>query len=117
MNKNYKFITNSTQNEYLYNPENKVFKFYQLCTFKNPSRNKYHIRRIVMNSKNEFISIDEDYIDTNKYNKFIQTHKLNEYKKYNTYDLDYIGYPTLGEIAIIQSPMLQQDSYGDYAKF
>ncbi len=117
-NTNYKFVSPNSQSEYTYNPQSNIFKYYQLCSFKNPYNNKYHIRRIVMNAKNEFVSIDEKYIDAKEYKRFVQSHRLNEYKLYNVYDLNYIAYPSLGEITIIQSPILQTDSdYSGFAKF
>jgi hypothetical protein len=117
-NTNYKFVSPNSQSEYTYNPQSNVFKYYQLCSFKNPYNNKYHIRRFVMNSKNEFVSVNEKYIDAKEYKRFVQSHRLNEYKLHNAYDLNYIAYPSLGEITIIQSPILQTDSdYSGFSKF
>ena len=124
---NFKFGTNSVQDELLYNPPIRQFKYYQLCSFMNPTTKKYHIRRFIMNSKNEFLNIQELHIDTKKYKKFIKTHKPNEYKLFGTYDLNQIAYPSLGDITIIQSPILDNNnnnnnivsanSCGSYAKF
>jgi len=115
---NYKFTSYNAENELLYNPPPKTFKYYQLCSFKNPYNGKFHIRRFVVNSKNEFISIEEKYIDSKKYKRFIQSHRLNEYKLHNVYDLNQIAYPSLGEITIIQSPILENNGdFGGFAKF
>jgi hypothetical protein len=117
-NTNYKFISPSSQTNFLYTPPTNYFKFYQLCSFKNPTNNKFHIRRFVLNGKNEFVDINDKFIDSREYKKFIQSHKLNEYKLYSAYDLNYIPYPNLGEITISQSPILQFDSdYSGYARF
>ena len=115
---NFKFTSYNSQDEYLYNPPSRIFKYYQLCSFKNPNNGKYHIRRFVVNSNNEFISIDDKYIDSKGYKRFVQSHRLNEYKLHNTYDLNHIAYPCLGEITIIQSPILENNGdIGGFAKF
>jgi len=117
MNTNYKFVSKSND-DYRYNPAKKLFKYYQLCSFKNPYNNKHHIKRFVINHMNEFVSIDEKYIDAKQYMKFIKTHRLNEYKLHNAYDLNNIANPGMGEITIILSPILQTDSdYTGFAKF
>ena len=114
-NTNFKFTSKSTQDDLVYNPPQKIFKYYQLCSFKNPWNSKFHIRRFIMNERNEFVSIDENYIDAKKYERFVRSHKLNEYKLYNVYDLNHVAYPSMGEITIIQSPIL--DTVSDYSGF
>ena len=115
---NFTFGTNSVQDELLYNPPKRDFKYYQLCSFKNPWTQKYHIRRFIMNSKNEFTNIQELYINSKQYQRFVKTHKPNEYKMFGVYDLNQVAYPSLGDIAIIQSPILENDNgYGGFAKF
>lgn len=117
-NTNYRFTTKSIQDDLLYNPPIRQFKYYQICSFKNPWTGKYHIRRLIMNSKNEFVNIEELYIDKRQYQRFVKTHRLNEYKLYNTYDLNHVSLPTMGEITIVQSPILENDNgMGGYAKF
>jgi hypothetical protein len=117
-NTNFRFTSKSTQDELTYNPPERLFKYYQVCSFKNPWNGKFHIRRLIMNAKNEFVSVDENYIDSKKYERFVQSHRLNEYKLYNVYDLNHVSYPSLGEITIIQSPILEINSdYTGYAKF
>jgi hypothetical protein len=117
MNQNFRFTSASNQDEYIYNPPDRKFKYYQLCSFKNPYNSKYHIRRFIVNSRNEFVNIQEGYITSKEYNRFIQSHKLNEYKQYNTYDLNQVNYPNMGEISIVQSPILDCDAIGNFAKF
>ncbi len=117
-NTNFKFTSKSVQDDLIYNPPQKIFKYYQLCSFKNPYNGKFHIRRFIMNEKNEFISIEENYIDSKKYERFVRSHRLNEYKLHNTYDLNHVAYPSMGEITIIQSPILETVSdYSGFAKF
>ena len=53
-NTQFRFTSKTTQDEFTYNPPEKLFKYYQLCSFKNPWNGKFHIRRFVMNAKNEF---------------------------------------------------------------
>jgi hypothetical protein len=116
---NFNFIQKTHQDELLYNPSRQYYKYYQLCSFKNPKINKYHIRRFIMNSMQEFTDIKELYINDKQFNKFKDSHKLNEYKMYNAYNLSNIPYPSLGEISIIMSPMFENNNldYGNFSKF
>ncbi len=86
--------------------------------YKFVSKSNDDFKRCVINHMNEFVSIDEKYIDMKQYMKFIKTHRLNEYKLHNAYDLNNIAHPGMGEITIILSPILQTDSdYTGFAKF
>ena len=43
MSKKYTF-TNKKDDGLHYNPAPAIYKFYQICHFKNPETNKYHVR-------------------------------------------------------------------------
>lgn len=115
-NNRYKFIQNS--NQLSFNPAPQTFKFYQVCTFKNPWTKTHKIRRFVFNEKGDIVSVDERSFDNEKYMMFLQVRKPNEYKLYNAYDLNAVSYPCSGELCVAQSPILETDAdYSGFAKF
>lgn len=93
-------------------------KFYQIASFPDPNTGRYHIRRYVVNGKNEFSSIIEHYITKRKYEKFIASKKKHEYNMYSVYDLDVVGPPKLTEILMAKSEILANNSdYSGFANF
>ena len=91
-----------------------VSKFYQICSFQNPHTNKYHVRKFIINSKNEFASIKEYKLSKTQYKKLLEIKKTNEYKCYSTYDLKNISYPNYSDILTLKSNMItdNNDYYG-----
>ena len=92
--------------------------FYQICTFPNLYTNKYHMRKFVTNNNNEFIAINDYYLNKKQCKKFFLIKKQHEYQCYNTYSLDEINYPTLNDILKSKSKMLTENyDYSGYAPF
>ena len=90
--------------------------FYQLATFVNPTNNKYHLRRFLINSNNKILNLKEYYVDKNFIDKLTRTKKNNAYKMYSLYDLSETNYPSISDISLARSPILQQDNlYSGYA--
>lgn len=110
MNTKYIFKNGSTKNDLTYNPKPAKHKFYQICLYKNPENNKYHIRRCIINENCEFLNIDVKYISEKHFNKFISNHKQYEYKFYPTYNLDLVDIPNPGNIMQAISPLLNNDN-------
>ena len=111
---NFRFVSKTNEPETLVRP----YKYYQLCSFINPNTKRYHLRRFVVNNKNEFVSIDNYMLDQNQYMRFVQTRPPNEYKLFNTYELNYVPYPSSGDLLISQSPILSTNTdYSGFAKF
>lgn len=91
-------------------------KFYQLASF--PYDNRYHLRRFVLNGKNEFVHIQNFYLSKRQYKKFLLKKKNYQYKLYPVYDLDVAGYPTSGDIQMAKSSILSQNNeYYGYSAF
>lgn len=83
--------------------------YFQVATFQNPKNMTYHVRRFMINDKNEFKSVKDYYLTKKQYERFLQKRKPNEYKIYSVYDLDMIKRPTLADILTTKSSMLSTD--------
>lgn len=95
-----------------------VIRFYQVATFANPNTGLYHVRRFLVNGKNEFDDIKDHYLDKRRYRKFLQIRKKHHYKQYNVQDLDVAGLPTLSDILMAKSTMLDTNAaYSGFAPF
>jgi len=98
--------------------DNTIIKFYQLGSFQHPINKMYHLRRYIINGKNEFINIKDYQLDKRQFKKFTTIRKNNEYKLYPVYDLDMAGVPTYGDILLAKSKILSNDSnYSGFAPF
>lgn len=116
MEQKYRFKNANTECDLRYNPEPAQYKFYQICMYKNPKNDKYHIKRFTLNEKYDIINMDEKFLNDKQYNKFFETHRNNQYKQYPAYDLELVDYPNPGDILHTQSPLLNSDNiYGGYA--
>ncbi len=92
--------------------------YYQICIFANPRTKRHHVRKFILNRKNEFESIKDYFISERRYKKLLQIKNVNEYKCFSTYNLQGIEYPTLSDISMARSDMIAQDhGYYGYAKF
>lgn len=112
-----KFVTNSSQREFYFSPI-KYFKYFQLCIFPHPSKQKHHVRRILIDSNYKIIEIKESFLNKNDYNKILTNYKVNEYKEIPAYDLSNINIPSGGELNVLQSPILSNiNSSSGYAAF
>jgi len=80
--------------------------FYQVATFPCSKNNGYHVRRFTVNGQGSYISVSFKYLPEKEYIKFIQNTKLHKYKKYSTFDLGEIGYPSAGDITLARSDIL-----------
>lgn len=102
----YKFVKSFDQEE----QDNNLIMFFQVATFPNPGNNTYHVRRFMINDKDEFKSVKDYFLTNKQYQKFIQKKKPNEYKTYAVYNLKMVKYPTLGDILAAKSSMLSCNS-------
>jgi hypothetical protein len=118
--RHYKFVKADNKNKKCleYQPPTKDNLFYQICYFKNPTTNKYHSRKFVINELGNFTDI-QDFLLYEDQRKFIvENSKPYEYKLYSTYDLNYVPYPRMGEILITQSTIMSKDhDYNGYSPF
>ena len=110
--------TSDGQDRFCYKEDEKLYKYYQVCTFMNPHTEKYRVRRFVVNGKGQFVNIQERDYTEREYQMFLKHKKPNEYKLFSTYDLNYVNYPTAGDLQIAQSPILSNDAdYTGYSMF
>lgn len=109
-----KFVFKTTDNHLGYKPENKIIKFYQICHFKHPKTNKYHLRKCIYNGSGVLISTIEKKYTVDQIKKFFELHKDNEYKTYATYDLQLVDLPSDDQIIKSQSSLINNnyDNYG-----
>ncbi len=92
--------------------------YYQICTYKDPTTNSYHLRKFVISSKNEFEQMNEYRLTKKQLKKFIENKKKHEYKCYPSYNFNNIDYPNLGDIHMANSSILSGNSdYTGYAPF
>lgn len=97
-----------TRNDDLtYNPAKKLYKFYQICSFKNPTTGKHDVRIIKFNEMAEIVK-KQEYICTPEYcNTLLSKADINQYKIYPTYDIDLVGLPDMDDMLKFQSPLLR----------
>lgn len=81
--------------------------FYQLTMF-NDSKGKFHMRKFVVDSNDNFIKIDNYLLNKKQYKNFFKEYanKRHKYKLYNTRTLDEINPPTLNDINTTRSSNL-----------
>lgn len=92
--------------------------FYQLATFPHPKNGKYHMRKFIINSKNNVHDVNDYLLDKDQYDRFLKSKKINEYKLYSVYSLNDVNYPTGGEILASKSDMLNNNfDYTGFAPF
>lgn len=97
------------EKEFQFNPAPALYKFYQICQFKDPKTNKYSVRKFIINEKNEFVNVSTRKYTEAQAIEFFKTHRDNEYRAYATYDLDLVDYPNGGTIQALQSPLLNNN--------
>jgi hypothetical protein len=118
--KKYNFIKASNpQDEFHYKPEQSITKFYQVCLFKNPWSNKYHVRKLVFDEYGYCLDVVEHKLSQHQYDKFKKKYKGNQYKSYSAYSLDDIKPPSGGEMLTAESSLLGdgQNSFNGYSSF
>lgn len=107
---NIRFISNEQRNNDLtdddYQPNRKLYKFYQICMFKNPNTYKYSVRTIYFNGNQDLIECVDNEYTTRQCNSLISSLKTHEYKTYSTYDLDLIDFPNSDDFLKVQSDLL-----------
>lgn len=92
--------------------------FYQICAFPHPKTGKYQMRKFVVNSKNEFINIQDYYLNKNQCRKFFATKRDHEYRSYPTYSLSDVTRPHMSEILMSKSQIMNNNyDYTGFAPF
>ena len=110
------YIFNSSSD--IPNNNNNTYNFYQISVFPNPRTNKFHIRKFIINSNDEFLDIIDYHLTKHKYHKFLKFKKIHEYKLFSTFSLDNISYPSMADISLLKSDNLSNNyNYSGFAPF
>lgn len=113
----YKFVKPSDINT-IEETTQQIKFYYYICTFKNPDDGKYHMRKFVINGKNEFMSINDYKLSKSQCKKFFSIYKSHEYKCFSKFTLDDVNHPTLADIMTSKSDILANNyDYTGYAPF
>jgi hypothetical protein len=92
--------------------------FYQICAFADPKTDRYHLRKYVVNGKNEFLAVQEYFLNKQQCRKFFDTRKDHEYRSYPVYSLNDVQRPAMTDILLSKSQFLNHDySYSGFAPF
>ena len=107
----YKFVNNFDNTV---QQEEQQLSFLQIASFPNPKTKLYHVRRFIIDGKNEFAGIKEYFLSKRRYDKLLQRKKKNQYKLYSVYNLNIINYPCMSDILMLKSDILgsNYDYYG-----
>lgn len=91
-------------------------KFYQICGFPHPQKQKYEIRVVHFDSYDNVAKFDIYNVTKQMKKKLQSSLRDNLYKIYATFTLDGTSLPTLNDISIARSRMICDDSsYYGYA--
>lgn len=118
--KRYTFVQPQDPNDLTgFREEDTIHFFYQLATYPNPKRSKkFHMRKFIINGKNEFQDVQEYYLTRNQYDRFIKSKKCHEFKAYSVYDLENVSYPTMADIQTAKSDIICNEyDYTGFAPF
>lgn len=114
-----KYVFVSSSNEPQYNPRPvKNTKFYQICAFPNPNTGKFEVRENIVNGDNIVISYRTVSMSEKYQKKLLRELRDNKYKLYSTRTLDSIDLPSVNDMFVARSNMLNDDSaYSGFAPF
>lgn len=109
MSEKIKFVKNKNHVDNLdmmYNPEKKIYTFYQFCKHKNPETNMFGSRKIFFDELGNILKVYEKEFNKRDVQKYIQYTKTNKYKIYSTIDISCVNLPSTGDLQESQSLLL-----------
>lgn len=90
------------------NPTSKqVYNFYQLCAFVNPDTDRYDCRQVIVDNLTNVVNIKEYSLMQEECAVLLSNVKSNEYKIYQTININYVDLPDTQDILILVSPLLK----------
>lgn len=92
--------------ELCYNPESKLYTFYQICQFKNPFTGKYDTRKIVFNEQGEIKKTYERQYKASEVEKFMKHKIQNKYRMYPVKEISCVGYPNIADMLEVCSSLI-----------
>ena len=104
--KTVKFINKKRDDDMTFNPPKRTSKFYQICSYKNPSTNKFDVRVIIFNELAETVDIKYYRLSTRECKSITKNHNVNEYRLYQTYDIELVGLPETDDLLRVNSTLL-----------
>ena len=109
--KNFRFVTHfanvQTENRNRYQPDHKLYKFHQICMYKDLKSNKYNVRTLTLDENQNIVKETVKLYTEEQCNALISSSKDHEYTIYPTYDLDLVAYPNVDDLLKTQSELLQ----------
>lgn len=116
-----RFVNRDSDNGCYQKAGSKLYRFYQICQFRNKVSNRYKIRNIIFDEMGEIVKIYEKHYTSDQCKILISSCKSHEYKIYPTWDLELVDYPNADDILKLKSPLvssqIDDSNYGNYAKF
>lgn len=105
-------------NDTQYIPEHKLYKFHQICIFRDPQTSKYNVRTIIHNENQEIVKVYDKQYNSDQCRILINSCRTNDYKCYQTFDLELIDYPDTDDLYKTHSDLLSNETnYNGYATF
>lgn len=95
-----------TYDEMIYNPPQKLSKFYQICSFKN-NVGKYNVRVFVYDEYFEIVNVYNREYKRSECKKLMSKLGTNKYKVYPVYNLSNIEYPCTTDLYDAESSLLR----------
>ena len=95
----------NTYDDLTYNPPPALYKFYQICSFKDETL-KYCVRIIVFNEKLEIIDQYNSKYNKKDCKKLIKSLKSCEGKLYATCDINLVDLPSVDDLLKVQSSLI-----------
>lgn len=113
-----KYYFKTPQNNELYNDVPlDIIKFYQICAFPN-KYGLYEVREVIANENNEISISRVIQVKKNIHVKLLKTFRDNKYKIYPVLTLRDVPLPSINDISVARSMMLNVDNdYSGYAIF
>lgn len=100
------------EEDMVYSPLKKLFKYYQICQFPKPNTHLYTIRRFIYNEVGDLVDVSTNDFKKEQIKGFIKTLKLNQFKMIGSFDIDFFPYPNDGDVQLLQSSILNTINSG-----
>ena len=105
MEQNY-ILRKNIDESFTYKPDPKLYTYYQICQF--PIKNTYNVRKVILDEYGNFKSQTTGKIPKDRLKKFLKSCPKFKYGLYQTFLLDEVPMPSLGDISLIQSEILNE---------
>lgn len=103
-----------------FQPEKRNSYLYQICAFKDPNTNKYHIRKIIIDENLNIVNVYFVHANSKILKKVLKYTPINLYFKYPAYNFDLVPYPDNAQRHLSQSTILNtipDNSFDNYSHF